>query len=152
MERLFSDQRKFKVLNEDPTIRNLRTVQNYLNTLCNRGEITELEKKEMCPKFAQIVRTHGLPKIHKSSDMLPSFRPIVDTTNTPHYGIGKYLSSLLNPLTYNDYSVKDTFEAVNKICSTPPELFEQGYRYYSLDVVSLFTNVPLNRTIKIILK
>ena len=44
MERLFSDQRKFEVLNEDPTIRNLRTVQNYLNTLCNRGEITELEK------------------------------------------------------------------------------------------------------------
>ena len=48
--------------------------------------------------------------------------------------------------------MKDTFEAVNKIRSIPPELFEQGYRYYSLDVVSLFTNVPLNRTIKIILK
>ena len=81
-----------------------------------------------------------------------SFRPIVDTTNSPHYGLGKYVSSLLNPLTQNDYSVKDTFEAVNKIRSIPPELFEQGYRYYSLDVVSLFTNVPLNRTIKIILK
>ena len=52
MERLFSDQRKFKVLYEDPTIRNLRTVQNYLNTLYNRGEITELEKKEMHPRFA----------------------------------------------------------------------------------------------------
>ena len=26
MERLFSDQRKFKVLNENPTVRNLRTV------------------------------------------------------------------------------------------------------------------------------
>ena len=84
MERLFSDQRKFEVLNEDPTIRNLRTVQNYLNTLCNRGEITELEKKEMRPKFAQIARIHGLPKIHKSYYMLPSFRPVVDTTNTPH--------------------------------------------------------------------
>ena len=73
MEQLFSDQRKFKVLNEDPSIRNLRTVQNYLNTLYNRGEITELEKKEMCPEFVQIPRAHGLPKIHKSYDMLPSF-------------------------------------------------------------------------------
>ena len=62
-------------------------------------------------------------------------------------GIGKNLSSLLN-----DYSVKDTFETVNKTCFIPLELFEQGYRYYSLDVVSLFTNVALNRTIKIILK
>ena len=38
------------------------------------------------------------------------------------------------------------------ICSIPPELFKQGYRYYSLDVASLFTNVLLNRSIKIFLK
>ena len=65
-EGLFSDQRKFKIVNEDPTFRNLRTVQNYLSTLYNRGEITELEKKEMCPKFSQSVRAQGLTKIHKS--------------------------------------------------------------------------------------
>ena len=35
MAHLFSDQRKFKVLNEDPTIRNVRTVQNYVRTLYN---------------------------------------------------------------------------------------------------------------------
>ena len=116
--RLFSDQRQFKVLNKDPTIRSLRTVQIYLNTLYNRGEITELEKKEMCRKFAQIARAHCLPKSHKSYGTIPSFRPIVDTTNTPYYGISKYLSSLLNPLTDN----------------------------------SLFKNVPLNRTIKIIFR
>ena len=74
MERLFSDQRKFKDFNEDPTIRNLRTVKNYLNTLYNRVEITELEKKEMRPKFAQIARAHCLTKIHNSYDTLPSSR------------------------------------------------------------------------------
>ena len=56
--------------------------------------------------------------------MRPGFGPVVDTTNSPYYGIGKYLSSLLNPLTHNDKSVKDTFEAVNKICSIPSELYE----------------------------
>ena len=53
----------------------------------------------MRPKFAQIVRAHGLPKIHKSYHTLPSFQQIADTTNTAHYGNGKHLSSLLNPLT-----------------------------------------------------
>ena len=48
--------------------------------------------------------------------------------------------------------MKGKFETVNKICSVPPKLFEQRYQYYSLDVVSLLTNVPLNSTIKIILK
>ena len=118
----------------------------------NRSEITKLERKEMRLKFAQIARTHGLDKIHKSYDMSPSFRSIIDTTNTPYYQVGKYLSSLLIPLTRNDYSVKDIFETVNKIRFIPPKLLEQGYCYYSLDVVSLFTNIFLNGTINIILK
>ena len=52
----------------------------------------------------------------------------------------------------NEYSVKDSFEAVDRIRLIPPELFDEGYRYISFDVASLFTNVPLNRTIKITLK
>ena len=40
----------------------------------------------------------------------------------------------------------------DRIRSIPPELFDEDYRYISFDVTSLFTNVPLNRTIKIILK
>ena len=71
-----------------------------------RGEITKDEKKQMRPKFVQIGRAHGLPKIHKEFSKVPSFRPIVDTTNTPHYGVGKLLTSLLNPLTQNEYKVK----------------------------------------------
>ena len=57
-----------------------------------------------------------------------------------------------NALINNDDSVRNTFEAVNKIRSVSPELFEQGYCYYSVTVASLFTIVPSNRTIKIILK
>ena len=57
-----------------------------------------------------------------------------------------------NALINNDDSIRNTFEAVNKIRSVSPELFEQGYCYYSVTVASLFTIVPSNRTIKIILK
>ena len=59
---------------------------------------------------------------------------------------------MLSPLTQNEYSVKDSFEAVNRIRSIPPELFDEGYHYISFDITSLFTNIPLNRTIKIIFK
>ena len=57
-----------------------------------------------------------------------------------------------NALINNDDSIRNTFEAVNKIRPVSPELFEQGYCYYSVTVASLFTIVPSNRTIKIILK
>ena len=75
----------------------------------------------MRPKFAQIAREHGLPKTHKSFEHLPKFRPIIDTTNTPYYGISKFLSNLPNPLTENQNVVKDSFTAANKIREIPKE-------------------------------
>ena len=152
MERIFNDKTKFKVINNDPTFRNLASVQNYLNTLVSRGELTENDKMEMRAKSARLGRAHGLPKIHKDYTNIPSFRPIVDTTCTVYYGVGKYLSNLLNPLTLNEYSLKDSFEATQRIHSISTELFAKGYQYISFDVVSLFTNVPLKKTIEIILK
>ena len=73
-------------------------------------------------------------------------------TNTPYYGIAKFLANLLNPLTLNDFIVNDSFDASNKIQKIPKELFDSGYKFVSFDVISLFTNVPLARTIDIILK
>ena len=47
--------------------------------------------------------------------------------------------------------VKDRFIAANKIREIPKELFDHGYRFVSFDVESLFTAVPLSKTINIIL-
>ena len=106
----------------------------------------------MRPKFAQTERPHGLPKTHKRFEDLPPFQPIVDTSNTPYYGIAKFLANLSNPFTLNDFTVKDSFDAANKIQQIPKELFDLGYKFVSFDVISLFTNVPLAKTIDIILK
>ena len=89
--------------------------------------------------------------MHKEFDRIPKSRPIVDTTGTAHYGIGKFLSTLLNPLTQNEYAVNDSFDAAQRIQQIPQNLFDEGYRYVSFDVVSLFTNVPLKRTVDVIL-
>ena len=77
---------------------------------------------------------------------------MIDTTNTPHHDVGKFLSNLLNPLTLNDYTLHDCFEAVDAIKAIPEHLFSEGYRYISFDVESLFTNVPLKKTVNITLK
>ena len=91
--------------------------------------------------------------MHKHFDNIPSFRPIVDTTGTTHYPVGKYSSELLNPLTQNEYSLRDSFDAANRINRILPLVQEnEEYIFVSLDVVSLFTNVPLRKTVNIILK
>ena len=151
VQRIFDDQRKFKKVYHDLTLRNLSTIQGYLSKLFNRGEISEDDKKLVRPRSAQMGRAHGLPKIHKEYTNLPPFRPIIYTTNTPYYEVGKFLTSLLEPLTKNQYVVEDSFEAVDRIKDIPKEYFEQGYKYVSFDVESLFTSVPLKKTIKVIL-
>ena len=71
----------------------------------------------MKTKATEVDRAHGLPRIHKKYTDLPSFRAIIDTKNTPHYGIGKLLTRLLNSLTQNVFSIKDSFESVDRIVS-----------------------------------
>ena len=60
LDQLFNDPTKFEVLSEDPTLHDLSTIQRYLNTL----EFEGWKNKQMRPKFAQIGRELGLPKIH----------------------------------------------------------------------------------------
>ena len=71
------------------------------------------------PQNRRFERAHGLPKMHKEFVNLPKFRPIVDTTGTVHYHVGKYLRDLLNPLTSNEYTIKDSFDAVTRIKNMP---------------------------------
>ena len=120
-------------------------LETYLSTLFNRGEKTESEYKFLRPKAPHFGRAHGLPKTHKPFLSVPKFRPIIDTTNTPHHDVGKFLSNLLNPLTLNDYTLRDCFESVDAIKAIPEHLFSEGYRYVSFDVESLSTNVPLKK-------
>ena len=146
---LFSDASRFKLLDTDPTPTRLNSLQSFLCTLLQRGEISQSDF--LRPKAAHFGRAHGLPKVHKHYNDLPPFRPIIHTTGTPHYNVGKFLAKLLNPLAQNEYTLRDSFHAVSEMKYIPKELFSEGYRLVSFDVVSLFTNVPLTKTVKIIL-
>ena len=96
LKSIFENKSKFTRLTNDPTSTRLNTLQNYLLTLRYRNEISESEFNFMRPKAASLGRVHGLPKTHKQYSDIPAFRPIIDTTTTPHYNVGKFLASLLN--------------------------------------------------------
>ena len=98
-DKMFPDASKFKKVQRDPTLMRMNSLQRYLNGLFNKGEISEQEKKNMRPM------AHGLPETHKEFDTIPKFRPVLDTTGTSYYDVGKYLNKLLNPLTTNELSL-----------------------------------------------
>ena len=116
---MFSDRTKLRKINGDPTFRRFSSSQQYLHKLKECKEISEEIYQRIRPQNGRLARAHGLPKIHKEFVNLPKFRPIVDTTGTVHYHVGEYLSELFNPLTSNEYTIKDSFNAATRINNIP---------------------------------
>ena len=74
-------------------------------------------------------------------------RPILSATQTYNYALAKWLEDKLKPLSYNKYTVSDTFQFVNEIQGLKINNGELLVSYYA---TSLFTNLPLNETIQIL--
>ena len=87
---------------------------------------------------------YGLPKVHKDNHPV---RPILSACNTPAYDLAKYLVPILSPITTNNFTIKDSFSFAKEISDFPCEKSSLA----SFDVKSLFTNIPLQETLDIIL-
>ena len=88
---------------------------------------------------------YGLCKVHKPTvDGSPPFRPILSAIDTPTYNLAKFLVPYLTPLGKNEYTVADSFCFAREIQKQDSRLFMA-----SLDVNSLFTNIPLGETVDI---
>ena len=88
---------------------------------------------------------YGLPKVHKTDTPL---RPILSANNTSSYNLSKFLVPKLNHLTTNEFTLKNSYEFSNFITTIPNS---NNYVMCSFDTVSLFTNIPLDETLKICL-
>ena len=73
----------------------------------------------------------------------PPVRPIVSSIDTYNYDLAKYHYCLLQPLIPHEYSVADTFTFVNEV----KRLSFHNKFMTSFDIVSLFTNIPLEDSI-----
>ena len=82
--------------------------------------------------------------IKKFLDKGQSFRLTSSAIKTPSDNLAKFLVPIIEPKTKNNFTVKNHFEFSKEIC-------EQNSEYFlaSLDIESLFTNIPLEEADKI---
>ena len=70
----------------------------------------------MKPRGPRFGIPYGLCKVHKQLvDNCPPFRPIMSAMKTPTYKLAKFLVPLLEPITTNMYTIKNSFEFSKKI-------------------------------------
>ncbi|CAF3691829.1 unnamed protein product [Rotaria sp. Silwood1] len=124
---------------EDRLIRKLKQLKN-------NGFITEKEYNFCRPTGSQPARIYGLPKIHKIGAPL---RPIVSASGTFNCNLAKLLANKLDHLRKNGTIITNTFAFVDELLAL--EFDNSQIKMVSLDITSLFTNVPLQHTIQIFL-
>ena len=92
---------------------------------------------------------YGAPKIHKNIND-PPLRPIVSTIPTPTYEISKTLNNIIISYMPNTYSIGSSKEFI-AILSGYDNKIPFNNIMASLDVESLYTNVPLEEAINVAL-
>ena len=151
MNQLLADETKFKKLSVKPdkeynfVINQELRISKALKSIRDRGAMTDARYQRLNPTGTQPSVLYGLAKVHKPLvNNIPKLRPILSAINTPTYKLSQYMNQLLKPFTTNEYTAKDSFSFANDIRSEDP-----NNHMSSLDVDSLFTNIPLTETIKI---
>ena len=153
MKELISDTSKFTKINESIHSYSLKIedkVNNFLRKLKNLSLITDDVYKKLHVTGTGPGILYGLPKIHKPNFAQNfQFRPIFAAYNTASYKLSKFLVPILAPFTTSEYTTLNSYAFVDKLSNIP-----NNGKYYmaSFDVESLFTNIPLQETIDIILK
>ncbi|XP_011864941.1 PREDICTED: uncharacterized protein LOC105560403, partial [Vollenhovia emeryi] len=114
-------------------------------SLVKKANLPPLTTKYLAPSDSSAPRLYGLPKIHKESVPL---RPIVSNIGGPTYQLARYLTKPLQKLTgLNDSHIRNSIDFVNRITKIKTE---PNDILVNFDVVSLFTNVPVQDTLDII--
>ena len=138
---LLSDTSKFESINKDPTNEIKSKANKIIDALnasknnCNISKITG----DYQPGYM-----YGNVKIHKPQNPL---RPIISQVTTSTYNLAKTLNKILSPYIPSKYILKSTNDLIDILQTSPCEGI-----IASLDVESLFTNVPIDPTIEIILE
>ena len=144
MENLLEDD-AYKKLKRDPTSRIEKRISTTLKEYEQKGHITAKQRLYLAHQFSSPPQIYGLPKIHKEGIPL---RPIVAAIGSPSHLLAKELTRILSPLAGQGPShVRNSADFVQRIRQI--DLAETDVMV-SFDVVSLFTNVPVDEAILVI--
>ncbi|XP_076045811.1 uncharacterized protein LOC143028055 [Oratosquilla oratoria] len=136
LDRILADETKFQKLTRDPTLTTVRKANKIIDAVNARVDGLKLQKisGDFRPGYL-----YGNVKAYKISNPL---RPIISQIPTTTCQLAKRLNALLTPLVQADYCYRSSTEFLDCFNSAPAE-----GEMASLDAESLFTCVPVPRTI-----
>ena len=151
LENLISNSNKFQEITVEQDKQNTK-IKKKINDIAKlyKGHQTLNYVYKQLHRVGEYPNGHlyGLPKIHKDP-IDPPLRPIISMSGTVTHEIAQLLNDMIRPYIDNRYMLKSTDEL---LLHTKDLKLAPGEELVSLDVESLFTNVPVDETINIIIQ
>ena len=141
MKVILDDRSKFVTVSEEDVLSRLGKFQSFLYRNF-KSILSEREYKDIYPSASNIPVMYGLPKIHKTGAPL---RPILSMVGCFNHAFAQWIGRQLGELRQAKHITKDSFN-LNFLKDSKLN----GKYFVSYDVVSLFTNIPLDETIQLI--
>ena len=137
-ERQLGNGSHYRLLDGDPLDETVGVVAAKVHDLHARKIIDKHTQRFLLPREPRLARFYLLPKIHKPGN--PG-RPIVSSNNSPTENISQYVDHFLQPLVRQQPGIlRDTTDFLNRLETLPT--WKEGWLLVTLDVSSLYTNIP----------
>jgi len=145
MEVLLKDNSTYRPLDKNPLQKITTKLDCMIKAWFDTKIIDDRQYKQLKCTNGNLSRCYGLPKIHEPGYPL---RIIVSSLGSPLYGVAKFLNCILKASLKRSLSyIKDCWSFVNCLSGITVEPNET---LLSLDVTSLFTNIPKKLVVRAI--
>lgn len=144
IEGMLSDINTYKKIVKSPINKLICGLKDILIRWKNSEYINTQKYKSLLFTDGSLPRAYGLPKIHKQNC---PFRIIVSSVDSPLYDLAAYLHDILNKsFPKKESQIINSFQLVKLLSNL--NITDCSSELISLDVVSLFTNIPLQNAIE----
>jgi len=145
VKQMLDDKRTYEVLKSDPTPKYKKELVGKLSRLKQEGKITQEDYDWLYPTAENVPRMYCTPKIHKRGNQL---RPTVNYAGSIGYRTSRALADILAPLVgKSNHHLNNSKHLAKEMISV---MVEDDKMFISHDVVSLFTNTPIQLALQVI--
>ena len=143
-----SDGNVYKKLSESKTLEYHNLIKSYLKHCYESDSDISRETFMYLTDFVpRTSRLYLLPKIHKNVQPPPE-RPVISSNGAPTERISQFVDFFLQPFVSKNRSyIKDTNDFLLKLQALGK--LPENTILFSLDVVSLYTNIPTEMGLKV---
>jgi len=140
MEEMFDDRETYELIAKDPIKKLTKDIGSLLGRWKSKGYISKtIYNSVFLCSDGNLPRAYGLPKVHKPGFV---FRVIISSIDNPTYKLAKFLHKIISKNISKPRShIENSFQLTKELNRVT---IDSDYDLISLDVISLFTNIPIS--------